>query len=385
MKYTEQQVPENKKGSLNPLKILVVYGTRPEAIKLAPIVLELRALSDFETKVCVTAQHREMLDQINSFFGIVPDFDLNSMHSNQDLHQLTALILSNVNSIIRKVSPDWILVQGDTTTAMAASLAGYYEKTKVAHIEAGLRSGDKWEPFPEETNRKIISAIADLHFAPTAQARQNLLNEGVLDEKILISGNTIVDTMKLIDQMNFDLADSPVRNIPWHRKVILVTAHRRENWGKPLENICEAIKILTTRHKGIQFAIPLHINPVVQDTIVSIVGDNPMVTLLPPLDYQDMLYLLKKCLFVMTDSGGIQEEAPSFGKAIMVLRNNTERPEGIVEGFAKLVGTDTNKIVEEASILIDKSDERGSATLVKNPYGDGLATERIVDTLRKLS
>lgn len=351
---------------------------------MAPIILGLRNMSEYETTVCVTGQHREMLDQINNLFGIVPDFDLNIMSKNQSLHQLTALILTTIVPIIRKTNPDWILVQGDTTTAMVSSLAGYYEKTKVAHIEAGLRSGDKWEPFPEEINRRIVSVIADLHFAPTPQSRLNLIDEGVLDMNIVVTGNTIVDAMNLINNKQFSLAKSPLADIHWKRKIILVTVHRRENWGKPLENICEAIKILTNRHKGIQFVIPLHSNPNIQDTIVSIIGDNPWVTLLPSLNYQDMLYLLSRCLFVMTDSGGIQEEAPSYGKATLVLRNNTERPEGIDAGYAKLIGTDTEQIVKEVISLLN--DPEYIANIVKevNPYGDGHAAERIIAALGKL-
>lgn len=367
-----------------PKKILIVYGTRPEAIKLAPIILELRNMSEFETIVCVTGQHREMLDQINALFDIVPDFDLNIMYTNQSLDKLTANILTKIIPVIRKTNPDWILVQGDTTTAMVAALAGYYEKTKVAHIEAGLRSGDKWEPFPEEINRRIVSVIADLHFAPTPQSRLNLIDEGISDKNIIVTGNTIVDAMNLINNKQFTLAKSPLADIPWNRKIIVVTVHRRENWGMPLENICEAIKTLTSRHKRIQFVIPLHSNPSVQDTIVSTVGDNPRVTLLPPLNYQEMLYLLSKCLFVMTDSGGIQEEAPSFGKAILVLRNNTERPEGIDAGYAKLIGTDTEQIVEEASLLLNDPEYLANIGQEENPYGDGRATERIIAAFGKL-
>jgi len=339
-------------------------------------------MSEFETIVCVTGQHREMLDQINDLFDIVPDFDLNIMLTNQSLHQLTALILSNIIPIIKKTNPDWILVQGDTTTAMVASLAGYYEKIKVAHIEAGLRSGDKWEPFPEEINRRFISVIADLHFAPTKQSRLNLIAEGILDDTIIVTGNTVVDAMKLINRLQFTLAESGLRDIPWQRNIILVTVHRRENLGKPLENICKAINVLTDRHAGIQFVIPLHRNPSAQHTILSVLGDNPLVTLLPSLNYQDMLYLLSRCLFAMTDSGGIQEEAPTFGKALLVLRNNTERPEGIEAGYAKLIGTNTNKIVEEVTTLLNNFENIANIVKGENPYGDGLATEKIIEALR---
>jgi UDP-N-acetylglucosamine 2-epimerase (non-hydrolysing) len=367
----------------NQMKLLTIYGTRPEAIKLAPVILGLRDSPAFKSFICVTAQHREMMDHINQLFGIKPDFDLNVMEKNQSLHQLSAQVFTKLPSVLEKVNPDWILVQGDTTTAMIASLAGYYQKIKVGHIEAGLRSKNKWEPFPEEVNRRVIDMIADLHFAPTKIAQQNLLKEGIPPDNIVITGNTIVDALHLVSKKEFNLEASELIDIPWNKRVILVTAHRRENIGNPLENICKAILSLADFHEDVHFLFPVHRNPKVEGTVQSILDNNPKVTLLPPLNYHAFIHVLKNCHFVMTDSGGIQEEAPSFDKFVLVLRNTTERPEGVEAGFAKLIGTQHNRIVQEVNSLLANPDLLSKIATCKNPYGDGKASQRIIEAVIK--
>jgi UDP-N-acetylglucosamine 2-epimerase (non-hydrolysing) len=363
------------------MRLLTVYGTRPEAIKLAPVILSLQGSLDFQLSTCVTAQHREMLDQINQLFGIKPDFDLDLMEESQSLHDLSARILTGVTAVIEKINPDWILVQGDTTTAMVTSLAGYYQKIRVGHIEAGLRTKIKWEPFPEEINRRIIDVIADLHFVPTELAREHLLNEGVSPNHIVITGNTIVDALNLIAKKEFKVEGSKLAALPLGKKIVLVTAHRRENIGKPLENICLAIARLADTYVDSHFVFPVHRKPEVDYMVRSLLGDYSGVTLLPPLDYHSFIFLLTKCYFVMTDSGGIQEEAPTCGKKVLVLRNTTERPECVESGFAKVIGTESNRIVAEVSILLNDPDflklSKGN-----NPYGDGKASQRIIEALR---
>lgn len=366
----------------NQVKLLSIYGTRPEAIKLAPVILSLRDSPEFKSFTCVTAQHREMMDQINQLFHIQPDFDLNVMEVNQSLHHLSAQILSKLTPVIESVKPDWILVQGDTTTAMIASLAGYYQRIKVGHIEAGLRSKNKWEPFPEEGNRRIIDVVADLHFAPTQFAYDNLCKEGVSPQNIVITGNTIVDALHLISKKKFNLEKSALVDIPWGKKIILVTAHRRENLGNPLENICQSISRLAEVHEGIHFVFPVHRNPEVEKIVRSRLSSNPKVTLLPPLEYHAFIYVLQKCYFVMTDSGGIQEEAPTFGKMVLILRNTTERPEGVEAGFARVVGTGHDQICQEANALLENPAQLRKIVAGNNPYGDGEASQRIIEALK---
>jgi UDP-N-acetylglucosamine 2-epimerase (non-hydrolysing) len=366
----------------NRLKLLSIYGTRPEAIKLAPVILGLRDSPEFRSFTCVTAQHREMMDQINSLFGIQPDFDLNVMASNQSLHSLSAHIFSKLTPVIEAVKPDWILVQGDTTTAMIASLAGYYQRIKVAHIEAGLRSKNKWEPFPEEINRRIIDVVADLHFAPTQLAQENLRKEGIPLQNIVISGNTIVDALQLISRKDFPLEESVLADIPWDKKIILVTAHRRENIGVPLENICRAISDLAASHQGLHFVFPVHRNPEVERIVRSLLDHTPNVALLPPLEYRAFIHLLQNCHFVLTDSGGIQEEAPTFGKLVLILRNTTERPEGVEAGFARLVGTERDRIVQEVNTLLENPAGLRKIAAGTNPYGDGKASQRIIEAVK---
>jgi len=366
----------------NQVRLLSIFGTRPEAIKLAPVILGLRDSPEFKSFTCVTAQHREMLDQINQLFGVEPDFDLNVMEVNQSLHRLSAQIFNKLTPVIETVKPDWILVQGDTTTAMIASLAGYFQRIKVGHIEAGLRSKNKWEPFPEEGNRRVIDVVADLHFAPTQFAYDNLRKEGVSPQNIIITGNTIVDALHLISKKEFELEGSLLVDIPWNKKIILVTAHRRENIGESLENICRSIISLAETHESIHFVFPVHRNPEVERTVRSRLSDNPNVTLLPPLEYHAFIYLLQNCHFVMTDSGGIQEEAPTFGKMVLILRNTTERPEGVDAGFAKLVGTEHKRIFQEANILLENLSQLRKVAIGNNPYGDGKASQRIIQALK---
>jgi len=365
------------------MKILVVYGTRPEAIKLAPVIQELKKYPEVETVICVTAQHRTMLDQVNQLFGIEVDFDLDLMLPNQTLAELSGRVLSKVSPVIEAEKPDWVIVQGDTTTVALTALAAYYQEVRVAHVEAGLRTGNKRQPFPEEINRKITGVLADLHFAPTESARQNLLNEGIESNFIEVTGNTIVDSLQTMVKLPLSIEPEFLENLSDDREVVLLTAHRRENFGKPLENVFSAVKELAEKFADqIQIVYPVHLNPNVQEPAYRILGETENVSLISPIDYHTFVHLLERSKFVITDSGGIQEEAPSFGKPVLVLREATERPEGIEAGIAKLVGTDDRDlIVEQASILIENSEEFHRMSSRENPYGDGQAAKRIVQKL----
>jgi UDP-N-acetylglucosamine 2-epimerase (non-hydrolysing) len=364
-------------------KILLVFGTRPEAIKMAPVILELKKYPELlEYRVCVTAQHRQMLDQILDLFGISPDYDLDIMESDQALDKITAQSLTGLTPVIKHEQPDWLLIQGDTTTVMSAALAAFYLEVKVAHLEAGLRTGDKLQPFPEEINRRIVSAIADHHFAPTEWAKTNLHSEGIPESKISVTGNTVIDAMHLVLDKPPDFTDSSLKEIPWGKHLILVTAHRRENFGHPLENICAALKILADRYAGqVHFIYPVHLNPNVTKTATEMLGDNLNITIVPPLDYHRLVHLMNQCYLILTDSGGIQEEAPSLGKPVLVMRNKTERPEGIAAGVARIVGTDTDRLVAETSKLIEDKSEYLRMSKPVHPYGDGRASKRIVEFL----
>lgn len=373
------------------LKVLSVFGTRPEAIKMAPVVRALNAHPDkIKSRVCVTAQHREMLDQILTLFGIEPDFDLNVMRPNQSLDELTARILTGLTPILRAEQPDWLLVQGDTTTVMAASLAAFYQGIKVGHVEAGLRTGDKQQPFPEEINRRIAGVVADMHFAPTEWARNNLLRENVPPEQIITTGNTVIDALRWVANLPPTAETKSLlgrlgiagdQNSP-ERRLILVTAHRRENFGRPLENICQALKEIAARYDGIvQIVYPVHLNPNVQKPVHRLLGDVPNITLLPPLDYLPLVHVMKHAHLVLTDSGGIQEEAPSFGKPVLVLRKKTERPEGVQAGTVKLVGTNRATLLDETIALLDNPAAYRRMAQAANPYGNGRAAGRIVSAL----
>ena len=362
-----------------PLRILSIFGTRPEAVKMAPVVRELSRAPGIETKVCVTAQHREMLDQVLDLFGITPDIDLDLMQPGQSLAELTARVFTHLDPVLRDFKPDWVLVQGDTTTVMASALLAYYHQIKVGHVEAGLRTHDKFQPFPEEINRRVAGVVADLHFAPTEWSRQNLLRENTPDEHIVVTGNPAIDALHWVVQQPFDIKslDLPVAALT--NRLVLVTAHRRENFGQPLENICKAIKTLADQYAGeVHFVYPVHLNPNVQEPAYRILGNQSHVTLLPPLDYLPLVNVMKRAAIVLTDSGGIQEEAPGLGVPTLVLRNTTERPEGVEAGTLKLVGTDPEVIIREARRLLDDPAAHAAMSGAKNPYGDGRAAERIV-------
>jgi UDP-N-acetylglucosamine 2-epimerase (non-hydrolysing) len=365
------------------LKVLSIFGTRPEAIKMAPVIKELERHSDkIISRVCVTAQHREMLDQVLTLFGIIPDYDLNLMHPNQSLSALTARVFKELDAVLAQEQPDWVLVQGDTTTVMAASLVAFYHQVKVGHVEAGLRTYDKWQPFPEEINRKVAGVVADLHFAATETARANLLREGVDPAAIHVTGNPVIDALKIVADMPYDADSGPLKGIPWDKRILLVTAHRRENFGEPLENICAALREIAMQYtEDVQIVYPVHLNPNVQELVYRLIGDVPNITLLLPLDYLPMVQLMKRCYLVLTDSGGIQEEAPGLGKPVLVLRRKTERPEAVEAGTVHLVGTDPVQIVSWVQRLLgDPANYDGMAQAV-NPYGDGRAAARIVRTL----
>ena len=374
-------------AKVSKVKVLVVFGTRPEAIKLAPVIQELSNRTDVQHRVCVTAQHREMLDQVLATFAIKPDHDFDLMTESQSPTQVGAAVLAKMEPIIELERPDWVVVQGDTTTAAATALAAFYQETCVAHVEAGLRSGDKWRPFPEEVNRKIISAIADKHFCPTLGAKRNLLTEGVPEGDILLTGNTATDALNMIladvqpDTMPAPLAarcgDRPGVN----QQFILVTAHRRENFGPPMENICAAIRHIATSHPYVRVIFPVHLNPAVRNTVHSILHGLENVHLVEPLDYPSLVHTMHASHLILTDSGGIQEEAPALGKPVLVMRDVTERPEGVEAGVARLVGTSVERIVYETQRLIKDRDEYASMAKAINPYGDGRASSRIVHSL----
>jgi UDP-N-acetylglucosamine 2-epimerase (non-hydrolysing) len=371
------------------IKVLSVFGTRPEAIKMAPVVRALARTEGIEARVCVTAQHREMLDQILSLFQLKPDYDLDLMRSDQSLAELSAAIFIHLDPVLDDFKPDWVFVQGDTTTVAVAAMLAYYHRIRVGHVEAGLRTHDKWQPFPEEINRRIAGVTADLHFAPTEWARQNLLREGVDDKAIVVTGNPVIDALQfvakqpdveLITKLLDGLAIGDRESVPGKHRLILVTAHRRENFGAPLEAICQALKKLAARG-DVEIIYPVHLNPNVQEPVNRILKNIPHITLLPPLDYLPLVQLMKHAALILTDSGGIQEEAPVFGIPVLVLRETTERPEGIEAGTLKLVGTDPDRIIESTNRLLDDPSAYGQMSKAANPFGDGHAAEKIVQAL----
>ena len=369
------------------MKVLTVFGTRPEAIKLAPVIRELqrRSADRIQSVVCVTAQHRQMLDQVLQLFRIVPDYDLEVMKDNQTPAQVASAVLARLEPILQAERPDWVVVQGDTTTVVAAALAAFYARARVGHVEAGLRTYDKWQPFPEEINRRVASAIADLHFAPTERSRQNLLREGVPNDQVLVTGNPVIDALHWAAAQPFDLRAVHLDQVPWDDptvRLILVTAHRRENFGPPLENICLALRDIVARYHGqIHIIYPVHLNPNVWEPVHHLLHGVPHITLIPPLDYLPLVQLMKRAYLVLTDSGGIQEEAPGLGKPVLVLREVAERPEAVEAGTVRLVGTDRARIVGEAVQLIDGTEEYQRMARAINPYGDGFAADRIVSRL----
>ena len=369
------------------LRVITIFGTRPEAVKMAPVVKRLRAFPDqIETCVCVTAQHREMLDQVLEAFQITPDIDLNLMRPNQSLPELTARIFTELHPVLLDFKPDWLLVQGDTTTVMAAALLGFYDRVKVGHVEAGLRTFDKWQPFPEEINRRLAGVVADLHFAPTENNRQNLLRENVPGDLIRVTGNTAIDALQIITQQPTPEATKELLAragvLPGDRRLVLVTAHRRENFGQPILDICQALRNLAKAYENeITLIYPVHLNPNIQEPVHAELDGIPNIILLPPLDYLPMAHLMKHATLILTDSGGIQEEAPSFGIPTLVLRETTERQEGVTAGTLKLVGTAPDTIFNEAQRLLDVPEAYAAMAGSVNPYGDGHAAEKIVDAL----
>jgi len=389
------------------LKVLSIFGTRPEAIKMAPVVRELQKYPDrVRSVVCVTAQHREMLDQVLTLFGVTPDYDLNIMEDNQTPIQVASAVLSRLEPILRRERPDWVLVQGDTTTVAAASLAAFYAGAKVGHVEAGLRTFHKWQPFPEEINRRIAGVIADLHFAPTERARRNLLREGVSPKQIIVTGNPVIDALRwaaeqpptpetrallerlgIADEARERMGGGAEENSPLHPctsapLLILVTAHRRENFGQPLENICLALRDIAARYDArLRMVYPVHLNPNVWEPVHRLLGNVPNIILIPPLDYLSLVHLMKHSYLVLTDSGGIQEEAPALGKPVLVLREVTERPEAVEAGTVRLVGTDRQRIVAETVRLLEDEAAYLQMAQAVNPYGDGQAARRIAAAL----
>lgn len=380
-------------------KILLTFGTRPEAIKMAPLVKEFEKYPDkFKTYVCVTGQHREMLDQVLELFEITPDYDLNIMKKGQDLFDITANVLLGFKDVLKDVKPDLVLVHGDTTTSTAAALAAFYQQIPVGHIEAGLRTHNIYSPFPEEMNRQITSRIAKYHFSPTLLSKENLLKEGIIEKDIIITGNTVIDALYMVLNKikTNDAVEETIKNIinakgydterivPGKR-IVLITGHRRENFGKGFINICEAIKTLVSKYKEVDFIYPMHLNPNVREPIRKVFGDDlnafENVFFIEPLEYLSFVYLMEKSFIVLTDSGGIQEEAPGLGKPVLVMRETTERPEALQAGTVKLVGTHSDKIVNEISRLIEDTDYYDSMSKAVNPYGDGLSCERIVEAL----
>lgn len=370
-------------------KILLVFGTRPEAIKMAPLVKEFMKNSDtFDIKVCVTAQHRQMLDQVLDFFEIIPDYDFDLMKPNQSLNSVTADILVDMKPLLEDFKPDFVLVHGDTATSTAAALAAYFSQCMVGHIEAGLRTWNKWSPFPEEMNRQITGRLADLHFAPTAQSKQNLLNEGVKEENIIVTGNTVIDALqdsvKKVNSQGYtnDEIEMMKTVIDTSKELILVTGHRRENFGRGFVDICNALKDIAERRIDTQIIYPVHLNPNVQKPVNEILGGVKNVHLIAPLSYPSFVWLMDKAKIIITDSGGVQEEAPSLGKPVLVMRETTERPEAVEAGTVILVGTNREKIVHESLDLLNNEKRYLMMSRIENPYGDGKACSRIVNALK---
>ncbi|QNS15401.1 non-hydrolyzing UDP-N-acetylglucosamine 2-epimerase [Mannheimia bovis] len=370
-------------------KILIIFGTRPEAIKMAPLVKAFqKETSFFETKVCVTAQHRQMLDQVLDFFEIQPDYDLDLMKPNQNLYTLTADIITELKNVLDDFKPDFVFVHGDTTTTMASSIAGFYSGAKVCHIEAGLRTFDKYSPFPEEINRKVTGCIADYHFAPTQKSKENLLAEHVAEESILVTGNTVIDALIFSSEKVKNIHNNEIeilKNIvekDKNKKLILVTGHRRENHGQGFINICEALKEIAIRNTDVQIVYPVHLNPNVKEPVYKILSEISNVKLIDPLSYPAFVWLMNESFMIITDSGGVQEEAPSLGKPVLVMRDTTERPEAVEVGTVILVGTNKERIVSECERLLQDETEYRKMSTLHNPYGDGKACQRIIEFIK---
>ena len=363
------------------VKVMTVFGTRPEAIKMAPLVKELQKNEHIEAITCVTAQHRQMLDQVLEIFDISPEYDLNIMKNKQTLVDITIGALDGLSRVYEEAKPDIVLVHGDTSTTFVGALAAFYKKIKVGHVEAGLRTFDKYFPYPEEMNRKLTGALTDLHFAPTKTNVNNLINENVDKSSIFVTGNTVIDALKTTVSPNYIFKNETLKNIDFTKRVLCVTAHRRENLGKPLENICMALRDISNNYKDVQIVYPVHLNPLVQDTVKRILGTCENVSLIDPIDVCDMHNLMDRSYMILTDSGGLQEEAPSLGKPVLVLRNETERPEAVLAGTVKLAGCDRDKIYSMTKDLLDNKDSYDKMAHAVNPYGDGFASARIVSAI----
>lgn len=360
------------------IKVMSIFGTRPEAIKMAPLVKELEKREEIKSIVCVTAQHREMLDQVLETFKIIPDYDLNIMKSGQSLSEITSRVLLGLEEIIKKEVPDIILVHGDTSTTFAGALAAFYNQVRIGHVEAGLRTYNKYSPFPEEMNRQMVDCMTDLYFAPTNLSKDNLVKENIDEEKIYVTGNTVIDAMETTVDKNYS---HPVLDWVDDSKMILLTAHRRENLGDPMRHIFKAVNRIVNEFNDVKVVYPIHLNPKVRQVAKEVFGDNERIRLIEPLEVFDFHNFQNKSHFILTDSGGIQEEAPSLGKPVLVLRDTTERPEGIEAGTLKLVGTDEEKIYSETKKLLEDNEEYEKMSKANNPYGDGHASERIVDAI----
>lgn len=367
---------------MNKIKVLTIFGTRPEAIKMAPLVKELEKREEIESRVCVTAQHREMLDQVLDIFNVKPDFDLDIMKERQTLSGITTRILTGIEEVFSKANPDIVLVHGDTTTTFAGALAAFYHKIKIGHVEAGLRTFNKYFPYPEEMNRKLTGAMADFHFAPTNTSRMNLLNEGVNKDLIFVTGNTVIDAMKSTVREDYIFENKILSNMDFkNKRVIMVTAHRRENWGEPLRNICKSLKRIAVEYEDVEIVYLVHLNPIVRETAEKILKDQKRVHLLPPLNIKETHNLMNRSYMILTDSGGLQEEAPHLGKPVIVLRDVTERPEAVKAGTVKIAGTDCERIYNETSKLLNDSSEYKKMSNAVNPYGDGNASIRIAESI----
>lgn len=363
------------------MKVMTIFGTRPEAIKMAPVVKELLKHPEIEVKVCLTAQHREMLDQVVDLFGLPVDYDLNVMKSGQSLYDITSRVLCRLVKVLQTEKPDYVLVHGDTTTTFTAALAAFYQQIKVAHVEAGLRTGNLASPFPEEANRQLTGILADLHFAPTETAKNNLIRENKKKENIFVVGNTVIDALLSTVKENYRFADKEIEDIEEHKRVILVTTHRRENLGTPMHHVYKALRRLVETVPHTEVVFPVHRNPLVREAVEEELEGVPGIHLVEPMEYEPFTNLMARSSIVLTDSGGIQEEAPSLGKPVLVLRDTTERPEAIEAGTVKLVGTDENLIYETAYRLLTDKKSYDAMSEAVNPYGDGKASERIVETL----
>jgi UDP-N-acetylglucosamine 2-epimerase (non-hydrolysing) len=365
------------------IKVMTVFGTRPEAIKMAPVILELQKYPEHIIPiVAVTAQHREMLDQVLQLFQIVPDYDLDIMSKGQTLFDITSRAMQGLNEVMSQEKPDIVLVHGDTTTTFAGALAAFYHQTAVGHVEAGLRTHNKYSPFPEEMNRKLTGSLTDMHFAPTKTAKENLLKEAVGEENTFVTGNTVIDALLTTVSKDYKFADTMLANINYaEKRVILVTTHRRENLGEPMRHVYQALRDIVTEFEDVEIVFPVHKNPLVREVVNSELGGIERVKLIDPLEYQPFANLLARSYFVLTDSGGVQEEAPALGKPVLVLRDNTERPEAIEAGTVKLIGTDKERVYQETRLLLADNVEYNSMANACNPYGDGKASQRIVETI----